>query len=187
MMTRILAKVYLWFLLALLYSPILIIMIFSFTEAKVLGNWTGFSTKLYSSLFSGGMHHSLMNAICNTFIIALLAASISTALGSVAAIGIYNLRSVGPTGKSRGPPGEITWAPRGNHVGTQGKSRGPHGEITSAPRGNHPPPFVTQYYCKLLLSISFLFLQFPKLLLHKKSHYVRGGFAAAETHCFSDY
>ena len=63
MMTRILAKGYLWLLLALLYSPILIIMIFSFTEAKVLGNWTGFSTKLYSSLFTGGMHHSLMNAI----------------------------------------------------------------------------------------------------------------------------
>ena len=49
MMKQILAKAYLWFLLALLYSPILIIMIFSFTEAKVLGNWTGFSTKLYSS------------------------------------------------------------------------------------------------------------------------------------------
>ena len=45
MMKQILAKAYLWFLLALLYSPILIIMIFSFTEAKVLGNWTGFSTK----------------------------------------------------------------------------------------------------------------------------------------------
>ena len=75
MMTRILAKGYLWLLLALLYSPILIIMIFSFTEAKVLGNWTGFSTKLYSSLFTGGMHHSLMNAIWNTFAIAMLAAT----------------------------------------------------------------------------------------------------------------
>ena len=32
---------------------------------------------------------------------------------------------VGPQGKSGGPPGEITWAPRGNHVGPQGKSRGP--------------------------------------------------------------
>ena len=90
MMTKILAKAYLWFVLALLYSPILIIMIFSFTEAKVLGNWTGFSTKLYSSLFSGGMHHSLVNAIWNTFAIAMLAASISTMLGSIAAIGIYN-------------------------------------------------------------------------------------------------
>ena len=51
MMTKWMAKGYLWLLLVLLYSPILIIMIFSFTEAKVLGNWTGFSTKLYSSLF----------------------------------------------------------------------------------------------------------------------------------------
>ena len=97
MMTRILAKVYLWFLLALLYSPILIIMIFSFTEAKVLGNWTGFSTKLYSSLFSGGMHHSLMNAICNTFIIALLAASLSratvTAVGSAKEICCFSAPS----------------------------------------------------------------------------------------------
>ena len=93
MMTRILAKGYLWLLLALLYSPILIIMVFSFTEAKVLGNWTGFSTKLYSSLFTGGMHHSLMNAIWNTFAIAMLAATASTALGSIAAIGIFNLRT----------------------------------------------------------------------------------------------
>ena len=44
MMTKWMAKGYLWLLLVLLYSPILIIMIFSFTEAKVLGNWTGFST-----------------------------------------------------------------------------------------------------------------------------------------------
>ena len=36
MMTRILTRGYLWLLLALLYSPILIIMIFSFTEAKEL-------------------------------------------------------------------------------------------------------------------------------------------------------
>ena len=93
MMKKILAKGYLWFLLALLYSPILIIMVFSFTEAKVLGNWTGFSFKLYSSLFSGGMHHSLINAIINTFVIALIAATVSTALGSVAAIGIFNLKS----------------------------------------------------------------------------------------------
>ena len=93
MMNRILAKGYLWFLLALLYSPILIIMIFSFTEAKVLGNWTDFSLKLYSSLFSGGMHHSLVSAIINTFLIAFIAASVSTLLGSVAAIGIFNMRN----------------------------------------------------------------------------------------------
>ena len=44
MVKKIFAQTYLWILLLLLYSPIVIIMIYSFTEAKVLGNWTGFST-----------------------------------------------------------------------------------------------------------------------------------------------
>ena len=92
-MKKFFAQTYLWVLLAMLYAPILIIAIFSFTEAKVLGNWTGFSTKLYTSLFTGGVHHSLLGAIENTLIIALVAATISTLLGSVAAIGIFNLRN----------------------------------------------------------------------------------------------
>ena len=70
-----------------------IIMIYSFTEAKVLGNWTGFSTKLYSSLFVAGTHHSLTNALVNTLSIALIAATVSTLLGSITAIGIFNLRT----------------------------------------------------------------------------------------------
>ena len=80
-------------MLLLLYSPIVIIVIYSFTEAKVLGNWTGFSTKLYSSLFTTGTHHSLMNALMNTVTIALIAATASTLLGSVTAIGIFNLKN----------------------------------------------------------------------------------------------
>ena len=91
-MKKFFAQTYLWLLLAMLYAPIVIIVIFSFTESKVLGNWTGFSTKLYTSLFSGGVHHSLLSAIENTLIIAVVAATISTVLGSIAAIGIYNLR-----------------------------------------------------------------------------------------------
>lgn len=91
-MKKFLAQSYLWLLLTLLYAPIIIIGIFSFTESKVLGNWTGFSTELYTSLFSGEMHHSLIDAIKNTLTIALLAATASTLLGSLAAIGIFNMR-----------------------------------------------------------------------------------------------
>ena len=91
-MKRFFAQLYLWFLLALLYAPILIIAIFSFTESKVLGNWTGFSTELYSSLFSGGAQSSLLNAIKNTLSIAVIAAVASTILGTIAAIGIFNMR-----------------------------------------------------------------------------------------------
>lgn len=89
---KILAKGYLWLLLAVLYTPILIIAIFSFTETKVLGNWTGFSLKLYTNLFNGGMSNSLVGAIKNTIVIALAASTIATVLGSIAAIGIYNMR-----------------------------------------------------------------------------------------------
>lgn len=91
-MKKILSTTYLALLLVMLYAPIVIIAIFSFTESKVLGNWTGFSTELYASLFSGGVRYSLLDAIKNTFIIAFIAAGVSTLLGTVAAIGINDLR-----------------------------------------------------------------------------------------------
>lgn len=84
---------YLWLLLLLLYLPILIIMAFSFTESKVMGNWTGFSLRLYKNLFSGGTHHSLADALLNTVSIALITAATATVLGTLAAIGIYNMKS----------------------------------------------------------------------------------------------
>ena len=93
-MKRFFAQCYIWLLLIVLYAPIVFIAIFSFTESKVLGNWTGFSTKLYQNLFTGDMQGtgSLMQAIENTVIIALIAATVSTILGTIAAIGIHNMR-----------------------------------------------------------------------------------------------
>ena len=87
------AKAYLWLLLTVLYTPILIIAIFSFTESKVLGNWTGFSLGLYRNIFAGSVNGSMLDAIVNTLIIALVASTFATLLGSIAAIGIFNLRS----------------------------------------------------------------------------------------------
>ena len=93
-MKRFIAQAYIWLLLIVLYAPIVFIGIFSFTESKVLGNWTGFSTKLYSNLFTGGMQGtgSLMLAVENTLVIALIAAVVSTLLGTIAAIGLHNMR-----------------------------------------------------------------------------------------------
>ena len=79
MVKKIIARTYLWLVLLMLYAPIIIIMIYSFTESKVLGNWTGFSTKLYTSLFTSSSHHSLINALINTATIALIAAKIGRA------------------------------------------------------------------------------------------------------------
>ena len=92
MMKKFFAQAYVWILLVILYAPILIIAIYSFTEAKVLGNWTGFSFNLYRNVFSGGLNNSLVRAIENTLSIGLISAFLSTILGTISAIGIHNLR-----------------------------------------------------------------------------------------------
>lgn len=90
-MNKFFANTYLYLLLLALYAPILIIIIFSFTEAKVLGSWSGFSINLYESLFSGNGGDALNSAIFNTIFIAFASALISTVLGTLAAIGIANM------------------------------------------------------------------------------------------------
>lgn len=93
-MKKVISKAYLFLVLILLYAPIVFIAVFSFTEAKSLGNWTGFTFSLYESLFTGQTSGatSLLGALKNTLLIALIASAISTLLGTVSAIGIYNLR-----------------------------------------------------------------------------------------------
>ena len=87
------SQVYLWLLLIVLYAPIALIAVFSFTKSKILGNWTGFSMDLYVNLFTGKADAGLNSAIWYTVVIALIAAVVSTILGTLAAIGIYNMRA----------------------------------------------------------------------------------------------
>jgi len=93
-MRKFLAKSYIWLLLGLLYAPIVFLAIFSFTDSRVLGNWTGFSLKLFRNLFVGSLNgtDALISAVENTFLIALAASAVATLLGTVAAIGIFNLK-----------------------------------------------------------------------------------------------
>ncbi len=87
------SQAYLWLLLLVLYAPIALIAVFSFTKSKILGNWTGFSLDLYANLFTGQADAGLNSAIWYTVVIALVAAVCSTILGTLAAIGIYNMRA----------------------------------------------------------------------------------------------
>ena len=87
------SQLYLWLLLMVLYAPIALIAVFSFTKSKVLGNWTGFSMELYANLFTGQADAGLNSAIWYTVVIALVAATCATILGTLAAIGIYNMRA----------------------------------------------------------------------------------------------
>ena len=70
---------------AFLYLPILILIIFSFNESRLVTVWAGFSTKWYVELFR---NEGLMNAAWVTARVAFVSASIATVLGTLAAIAL---------------------------------------------------------------------------------------------------
>jgi len=70
---------------AFLYLPIVLLVVFSFNESKLVTVWAGFSTKWYASLFR---NQGLIDAAWVTIRVALLAASIATVLGTMAALAL---------------------------------------------------------------------------------------------------
>lgn len=69
-----------------IYTPILLLVVFSFTPATTLGAWEGFSFDLYIQLFNNA---KIMNIVKDTLLLALFSAVISTVLGTMGAIGIF--------------------------------------------------------------------------------------------------
>ena len=86
MVKKILAKSYVYLILLLMYLPILLLVVYSFTASDQVGIWNGFSFKLYSDLFK---NKELMSAVGNTFLIAVTSAVVSTILGTLGAIGVF--------------------------------------------------------------------------------------------------
>lgn len=84
-----LSKVYMALVLAFLYLPILVLIIFSFNASKSRSVFTGFTLDWYQKLFHNEL---IMTSLGNTIIIAVVASVVSTILGTVAAIGISKLR-----------------------------------------------------------------------------------------------
>jgi putrescine transport system permease protein len=68
---------------AFLYIPILILIIYSFNESKLVTVWGGFSTKWYAGLLS---NQQLMDAAWTTLRVALISATMATILGTLAAL-----------------------------------------------------------------------------------------------------
>ncbi len=68
---------------AFLYIPILILVIYSFNESKLVTVWGGFSTKWYAGLLQ---NEQLMDAAWTTLRVAFISASMATVLGTMAAL-----------------------------------------------------------------------------------------------------
>ena len=69
---------------AFLYLPILLLILFSFNESKLVTVWAGFSTKWYVSLFS---NQGILDAAKVSLLVGLAASTIATALGVMAGAG----------------------------------------------------------------------------------------------------
>lgn len=81
---------YIFIILVFLYLPIVVLMVFSFNESKSMSIWTGFSLRWYEEMFSNRM---IMDAVRNTFTIAICASAIATVIGLLACLGITKMKS----------------------------------------------------------------------------------------------
>lgn len=86
MVKKIIGQTYIWFILLLMYLPVLVLIAFSFTEAVNVGQWSGFSFNLFARLFKS---EEIMIALGNTVLIAVISALVSTVIGTLGAIGAY--------------------------------------------------------------------------------------------------
>lgn len=83
MIKKFFSRGYVFLVLAFIYIPIFILVIYSFNEGKTMGLWTGFSFKWYSKLGEIG------DVVKNTVVLAVVVSIISTVLGTLGAIGMF--------------------------------------------------------------------------------------------------
>ena len=84
------SRIYLCIIFAILYIPILTLVLFSFNASESTANFTGFSFDWYLKLFQD---EDAFIALRNTLILAVSSAIISTVIGTAAAEGIYKMRT----------------------------------------------------------------------------------------------
>ncbi|WP_309083376.1 ABC transporter permease subunit [Chelativorans sp.] len=70
---------------AFLYLPILLLVVYSFNESRLVTVWAGFSTRWYASLLS---NDGLMDAAWVTARVAFISATVATVLGTMAAVAL---------------------------------------------------------------------------------------------------
>ncbi len=86
---RWLSNLYLGLMLAFLYAPIVMLMVFSFSASKSRATWGGFTLKWYTHLFH---NPEILSALWTTVMVAVLASMIATVVGTLAAIGLYGMK-----------------------------------------------------------------------------------------------
>lgn len=81
------ATLYIFIMYAVFYLPVVVMVVYSFNDARKNYSWMGFTTRWYAKLFSFS-NTSLWDALIYSLIIAVLATVISTVIGVLGAIGL---------------------------------------------------------------------------------------------------
>lgn len=89
MVKKILKNSYVLLMYLFLYAPIILLVVFSFNDSKSRVSWSGFTFRWYIELFQNQM---ILSSLRYTLLIALIASLVSTAVGTIAAIGIYKMK-----------------------------------------------------------------------------------------------
>ena len=76
----------------LIYMPILLLMVYSFTTSKTIGEWNGFSFDLYTEMFNDP---EIMTALLNTLIVGVTASLLASIIGVITSVGIYSMKKTG--------------------------------------------------------------------------------------------
>ena len=85
-----LSRTYMWIVFALLYAPILILVVFSFNAGGTLSDYTGFSLRWYGELFRDDV---ALQSLKNSLFLALSSAALATVIGTFASLGLDRMRS----------------------------------------------------------------------------------------------
>ena len=88
-MKRWLPGTYLFLVYALLYLPILVLVVYSFNDSRTAYRWGGWSLRWYEALFS---NHAMVQAMWNSLWLALAAATVSTLIGALTALALQRYR-----------------------------------------------------------------------------------------------
>ncbi len=78
-----------WMVFIFLYVPILIVMLFSFSDSSNVGIWGGFTFDWYERMLGNSQ---LMRALRNSVIVAIVSTIVSTVLGTAAALALERYR-----------------------------------------------------------------------------------------------
>ena len=91
MVKKILAKSYIYFILLLMYLPILVLIVYSFSVRTSIGDGYEFGFDLWKNLFDpeAKIAGEIWTALGNTLIIAIVSAMVATILGTLGAIGAF--------------------------------------------------------------------------------------------------